>query len=196
MKRLITCGMALIVLAGMAGCAKDQKKPAASADAKPSYYAEQKQALTATVEAIDHKTRMVTLRGERGNVVTFKASDEVRNLDQVKVGDRVAVDYLESVSIRVLPPGEAVNDVRSAVDRAEPGTKPGGLVAHHTTATATVEKIDKKAGTATLKGPLGDLRTIKARDPRNLENVRRGDRVEVTYTEMVAVEVRPAPAGN
>jgi hypothetical protein len=139
---------------------------------------------------------MVTLRGEGGNTLTFKASEEVRNLDQVKVGDRVAVDYLESVAIRVLPPGEAVNDVRSASDRAEPGEKPGGMVAHHTTATATVEKVDKKAGTATLRGREGDLRTIKARDPKNLENVRPGDRLQVTYTEMVAVEVRPAAADH
>ena len=41
----------------------------------------------ATVEAIDQSTRMVTLKGSKGNSVTFKASDEVKNLAQVKVGD-------------------------------------------------------------------------------------------------------------
>ena len=104
MKRLIPCCVAVIILAG---CAKDQKEPAAAADSaasaqpKPSYYEEQKQTLTATVEAIDPSTRTVSLHGDAGKTLTFKANDEVRNLDQVKVGDRVAVDYLESVSIHV-----------------------------------------------------------------------------------------------
>jgi len=199
MKRLIPCCVAVIILAG---CAKDQKEPAAAADSaasaqpKPSYYEEQKQTLTATVEAIDPSTRTVSLRGDAGKTLTFKANDEVRNLDQVKVGDRVAVDYLESVSIHVQPPGEAINDVRSAADRAEPGQKPGGMTAQHTTMTAIVQKIDKKAGTATLKGPQGNVRTVKARDPRNLEKVNVGDRVVITYTEMLAIEVRPAPSAT
>jgi hypothetical protein len=43
----------------------------------------------ATVTAIDQSTRMVTLKGPKGDSVTFKASEEVRNLAQVKVGDEV-----------------------------------------------------------------------------------------------------------
>src|SRR5262245_4319519 len=121
MKRLVTCCMAMILLSG---CAKNKK---------PTYYDEQKRTLTATVEAIDPKTRPVTLRGDEGNELSLVASDDVRNLDQVKVGDRVAVDYTESVSIQVKPPGEAVNDTRTAEDRAEPGDKPGGMIAEHTT---------------------------------------------------------------
>jgi hypothetical protein len=114
----------------------------------------------------------------------------------VKVGDRVAVDYLQSLSIHVKPPGDAINDVRAAADRAEPGARPAGMVAQHMTVTATVQTIDKDAGTVTLKGTAGqegNVQTIKARDPRNLANVHAGDRVVMTYTEMLAVEVRPAP---
>jgi hypothetical protein len=191
MKRIITCCLAMVVLVG---CAKDQKESPAATGPKPSLFQEQKQTITATVAAIDYPTRMVTLRGETGNELTFKASDEVRNLDRVKVGDRVAVDYYESVAIHVQPPGEAINDVRVATERAEPGEKPGGMVAKHTTRTATVEKLDKSAGTATLRGPDGNLRTITARDRKNLENVNVGDRVVVTYTEKLAVGMRPAPA--
>jgi Cu/Ag efflux protein CusF len=176
----------------LVGCAKDDKQ-AAAAGPKPSDFQEQKQTVTATVEAVDSKTRMVTLRGEDGGAVRFKAGEDVRNLEQVKVGDRVAVDYYESVAIKVQPPGEAVNEVRTADDRAEPGEKPGGMVAQHTTMTAIVEKLDKKNSMVTLRGPKGNLHTITARDPKNLQNVNVGDRVLMTYTEMLAVDVRPAP---
>jgi hypothetical protein len=191
MKQLILCCLTMAAIL-MVGCAKDDK--ATATGPKPSRFEEQKQTMTATVTAVDPKTRMVTLKDVDGDTaVTFKASDEVRNLDQVKVGDRLNVEYYESVAIKVQPPGEAVNDVRAAVDRAQPGEKPGGMVTQHTTMTATVEKLDKKNSLATLRGPQGDMQTITVRDKKNLQNVNVGDRVVVTYTEMLTAAVR-APA--
>jgi len=58
--------------------------------------------------------------------------------------------------------------------------------------TATIEAIDQVNGTVTLKGPQGNSRTIKARDPKNLQRVQVGDLVDITYTEAVAVRVRPS----
>ena len=83
---------------------------------------------TATVVAVDQSTRMVTLKGPKGNSVTFKASDEVRNLAQVKVGDEVRFGYYESLDVRVLKEGEAfpASGESSAMVRAKPGEKPGG----------------------------------------------------------------------
>ena len=49
--------------------------------------------------------------------------------------------------------------------------------------------IDKLAGTVTLRGPSGDMTTIKARDPQKLDRVSVGDVVEITYTEAVAIAV-------
>jgi hypothetical protein len=53
----------------------------------------------------------------------------------------------------------------------------------------TITSIDPTAGTVTLQGPTGNVTTVKARDPRNLERVAVGDLVEVTYTEAIAVAV-------
>ena len=44
-------------------------------------------AVTATVEAIDQTTRMVTLKAADGKLVSFVADEAVKNLPQVKVGD-------------------------------------------------------------------------------------------------------------
>jgi hypothetical protein len=46
---------------------------------------------------------MITLRDvEGGEPETFKLGDDVRNLEQVKVGDRVTVDVYRSTSIKAL----------------------------------------------------------------------------------------------
>jgi hypothetical protein len=58
--------------------------------------------------------------------------------------------------------------------------------------TATIDAIDLGNGTVTLKGPEGNSRTFKARDPKNLQRVQVGDLVDITYTEALAVRVRPA----
>jgi hypothetical protein len=107
----------------------------------------------------------------------------------VKVGDKVLVGYYESLGINVFKPGEAVNNVQIAADRAAQGEKPGGFIAQRTTVTSTVESMDKSVPSVTLKGPAGNLRTFKLKDPSRLDNVNIGDHVIMTYTEALAVSV-------
>src|SRR5688572_26076908 len=44
-----------------------------------------------TVSAIDHATREITLATPEGKKVSFHVAPEVRNLGQIKVGDKVSV---------------------------------------------------------------------------------------------------------
>ncbi len=60
--------------------------------------------ISAAIEALDHGTRKVTLRGPKGNRVTLRVGDNVRNLEEVKVGDLVTVGYTESIDIAVTKP--------------------------------------------------------------------------------------------
>jgi len=149
---------------------------------------------TATVEAIDQSSRMVTLKGPEGNSVTFKASAEVRNLPQVKVGDTVKFAYYESLAVRVLGKGEAFPTAGESATaaRAKAGEKPAGVVGTETTVNATITAIDKKAKTATLKGEDGKSVTVKPLRPEKLDEVKVGDRLVITYTEAVAVKVEKA----
>jgi hypothetical protein len=66
-------------------------------------------------------------------------------------------------------------------------------VAQRISITASIEAIDLANGTVTLKGPGGNSRTIKARNPANLKKVKVGDLVDITYAEFVALKVEPAP---
>src|SRR5262245_8779835 len=84
--------------------------------------------ITALVTAVDLPKRELTLKDKEGGEVVVEASEGVRNLNQVKVGDEVAVTYAEQVSWKVLPAGSASPGVATdaKMDRAAPGAKPGG----------------------------------------------------------------------
>ncbi|NOR20081.1 MAG: hypothetical protein GQ538_08355, partial [Xanthomonadales bacterium] len=72
-----------------------------SAMERPSMSTTQTVIVTAQVEAINHETREVTLRGPEGKTVSFVASEDARNLPQVSVGDIVVAEYVQSMSIEV-----------------------------------------------------------------------------------------------
>ncbi len=149
--------------------------------------------MTATVQAIDLKTRVVSLKGPDGNVVDLKVGEEAVNLPQVKVGDVVIVKFYESIAVEVIKPGQfAGAGEKSAIVRAKPGEMPGGMAARQETVTATITAIDKAKSTITLKGPEGKAVTVKVEDPGNLEKVKVGDELLITYTEALAISVEHA----
>ena len=158
---------------------------------KPSFHASQSQVVTAVVEAINHETREVTLGLANGESVSFVASEQARNLPQVKVGDLVTAEYIEDVSIEVMAnPGlEAEAAEAVAMMRTEEGDMPGGAVVDQTVVTATVEEINLEANTFKLKGPEGNVREFTARNPDNLRRSEVGDLVVFTTTRAVAVSV-------
>jgi hypothetical protein len=59
--------------------------------------------------------------------------------------------------------------------------------------TATITAIDRKGHTVTVKGPEGRTETIAVKDPKNLDGVKVGDLVDVTYAQALAVALdKPA----
>lgn len=52
-----------------------------------------------------------------------------------------------------------------------------------------VEAVDYEARTVTLKGPQGNLKTIKAENTPNLEEVHVGDHVNIEFMENLTIEV-------
>ena len=145
----------------------------------------------ATVTAINHETREVTIQDASGEPFTFIASDEVRNLAQVEVGDKLIVEYMEAINIQVLSPGEAELGAAesAAASRAELGEKPGGAMVSETVLVVEIEAINKESETVTLKDAEGNSKTVKVRNPANLDKVAIGDKVKITYTEALAIAV-------
>ncbi len=146
--------------------------------------------MTATVVAIDLQKRIVTLKGPDGEVRDIKVGEEAVNLPQVKVGDLVTVKFYESIAVEVIKPGTAAGaGETSAIVRAKPGEMPGGMAVRQVSVTATITAIDKQKSNMTLKGPEGKLNVVKVQDPANLEKVKVGDELLITYTEALAISV-------
>jgi len=163
---------------------------------KPSMSTSQVIIATAVVEAINHETREVTLRGPEGDSVSFVASEEARNLGQVAVGDSVTVEYVQRMSINVVA-GDGTEPGAGefgGIARTEAGEMPGVAVVDSIVVTATVVDINIEANTFKLKYPEGEVKEYTARNPENLKKSEVGDLVVITYTEAIALSVEKTTA--
>jgi hypothetical protein len=162
---------------------------------KPYLYTSTTAEVTAKVQAINHETRLVTLLRADGSTVTFTASDEARNLDQVMVGDIVHAKYVESISIEVVANEgmEPESHELAAIARTEEGQMPGLAAFDAQVVTATVEDINIEANTFKLKGPDGNVTEYVARNPDNLKKAAVGDLVIITIAESMAISVEMGP---
>jgi hypothetical protein len=150
--------------------------------------------VTATVAAIDVPARLVTLRDPEGNLFTVQAGEEVRNLPQVEVGDRVVVRYYEAVAAQVAKPGQKASASATAT-RAPVGAKPGAGLAQQVTATVKIVALDLANHTVSFTDPEGLAQTITVQEPKMrdfIKTLKVGDEVAVTYTEALAISVEPA----
>jgi hypothetical protein len=147
----------------------------------------------ARVAAVDLATRVVTLSDDAGNQMSFRADEAVKNLPQVKVGDELVGQRMESLAIEVraatAEEQAAPASVAEMVATAEPGQKPAGLFVRQAKAVYTIESIDKPAGGGTLRDAAGGSHFVKARDPAVLDRLKVGDTVVVTLTEAIRIEV-------
>jgi hypothetical protein len=158
---------------------------------KPSVSTSQTTVVTAVVEAINHETRALTLRGPEGEVHSFVIGEEAVNLDQVNIGDTVVAEYVQSMDIEVID-GEGMEPVAGEavlVERAEKGAAPGMVAVDAVVVTATLVEINLEEGTFKLQGPEGNINEFAAIDPANLLLVEVGDLVVMTFTESVGISV-------
>jgi hypothetical protein len=158
---------------------------------KPSMSTSETMIVTAEVVAINHETREVSLQGPEGNTVSFVASEEARNLDQVSVGDTVVAEYEQIMTIDVVAgDGSAPSAGELGIaGRSEKGEMPGAAFVDSVMVKALVEDINIEANTFKLKFPSGEVKEYTARDPENLKRSAVGDFVVITFTEAIALSV-------
>jgi Cu/Ag efflux protein CusF len=151
--------------------------------------------IVATVEEVDAAKGHVTLKGPKGNLVPLTVGPEVRNLAQVKVGDKVRVRYAEALSLTLKKDGKELPSAKAASEtmRAPAGATPAGAVGEQVTVVANVIAVDAKTHQVTLKGPNRTV-DLYVEDPEQLKLIKVGDQVEAVYTQAVAVTVEPVAA--
>jgi len=147
----------------------------------------------AKVVGIDKATRTVDLKRPDGSVVGIVAGEEVRNFDQIKLGDEVVVQYVRALTLTLMKSKsgskEASVDVKTDAVRAKVGEQPGAAAGRQVHVVANVVAVNKKEKTVTLKGPRGNTVDLVLEDPKQLELVKKGDQVDAVYTEAVAISV-------
>ena len=149
--------------------------------------------VTATISAIDAAKREITLKGPDGKDVTMVAGPEVKNFSQLKVGDKVDIQYVEALALELkkgggLPVARTDNE---SMTSAKPGKAPGAKGARKVTIVGDVINLDPATQTVTLKGPQRTA-DLKVRDKKQFDMISKGDQIQATYTEAVAVAVKPS----
>jgi Cu/Ag efflux protein CusF len=149
---------------------------------------------SATIVAIDSATRGVTLKRQDGKVVTLTLGEEVRNFEQLKVSDKVLVEYSQALALELKKGGGGTASITGGdtMKRSEAGQKPGGKAVRQVAILADVVSVDAKKKSVTLKGPGGNLVDLAVEDPEQLKNIKKGDQVQALYSESLAIKVEPA----
>jgi len=205
MKAIGTIAALLIPAAMLAGAA-----PAAQAQSPPTTQAAVTSApgavagaattqITAKVIAVDPAQRTVTLQAASGKTRTIEVGDKVRNFDQIKVGDQVHAKYTQALALELkkgVADMPAPTEEHAITPAPAAGAKPGGTVARKVTATAEVVAVDPAKKMVILRGPQGNEVDVEAEDPSQLQNIKKGDHVQVTYVEALAISVREAKAAK
>ncbi len=80
--------------------------------------------LSAQVVAIDKATRTLTLKGPKGDRVDLVAGEDVRNFDQIKLGDFVVARYAQALTLELKKTRVAAGDVvvREEAAKAKPAS--------------------------------------------------------------------------
>lgn len=150
----------------------------------------------ATVTAINPATREVTVQGDNGTV-TMQAGPDVKNFNNLKVGDQVLASYYRGVMAELVAGGKKMSDPAAATFAYgnSPGMKPAGGVGHSVTVTAKIQDVNVPTNTVAFTKSDGTTHIVQAKSPemqKFIRELKRGDTVQVTFTDSFAVAVIPA----
>jgi hypothetical protein len=189
----VTRGFAVTALAvALAGPVAGQEK----GEPKRPIVQKQTESITATVEAIDAAKRELTLKGPKGNLVAIAVPESVKRFSEIKLGDELTIQYTEAVVVELKKAGESakLGTTEETGGQRTDAAKPGAFLSRKITATVAVEAIDPATPSITVRRADGSTLSFRVKDPKNLEGVKPGDKIVLTYVEAVAIQVSaPAP---
>jgi hypothetical protein len=150
----------------------------------------------ATVKAINPATREVTIEGDNGTV-TVQAGPEVKNFNNIKVGDQVLTSYYRGTMAEIVQGGKKLSDPAAATFAYgnSPGMKPAGGVGHSVTVTAKIQDVNIPTNTVAFTKADGTTHIVQVKSPEMqnfIRQLKRGDTVQVTFTDSFAVSMIPA----
>jgi hypothetical protein len=182
MKTLLAAACALSLLAPAAVRAQD-------AGSVPTFHATLQDKMNLKIIRIDKDARLVTLQHGATDTLQVVCGPEIKNFDQLAVGDNVSTNYKEELSIRVDPTGSFSETSEHAMSSAKKGASPAASFWEKHEVSAKITAIDKANGTATIQTMKGEKFTVYPDHPENLDKVQVGNFVVVTQTTTRAISV-------
>jgi hypothetical protein len=147
-----------------------------------------------TIAAVDRTGRTVTIQSLVGNTVTLEVPASATRFEKVNVGDSITATYYDHVSLRLKSAGEPWVGRRSRRPRRDKHCR-GGTLAKQWVTTVTItgwSPVDKVVSFTGPNGMAYSRGLLDSTDPKIIEGLKVGDRVDVTRTEALTVSVLPA----
>ncbi|WP_322063190.1 hypothetical protein [Paraburkholderia sp. J63] len=198
---------AAVAVVGMvfAQAALAQTEQPASAPEGQSALAGAAQAIVANAEpvhvqakivGIDRASRVVTLRGPRGNDVDIALSQQVSNFDQLNVGDTVDVLYKNALLVTAEKVTGKDKGIRKRVDtNVYLPASSGYDAARQVEVQATVQHINLKKREVTLRGAYQTV-TVDATPDVDLKKLKVGDTIHAVFVSAYATQITPVGAAQ
>ena len=148
--------------------------------------------LSATVDSVDVKKRIVVLKDANGNLAQMNVAKSVNDLEKVKKGDVFLVEHAQAIAVGLTAAGKdakpGVSGVRTVVIAGKGAAKPFEETTDTIFATVKISSIDAKTRIVTFTMPNGEKQKVKV-DPAvlGLEKFKVGDDVIVEFVDEVAI---------
>ncbi|MBT8523925.1 hypothetical protein G6735_06320 [Polynucleobacter paneuropaeus] len=144
--------------------------------------------LTATVDSVDMKTRVVTLKDANGNLAQMNVAKSVNDLGKVKKGDVFVVEHAQALAVGLTAAGKdqkpGASGVHSVVMAGKGAAKPFEETQDTVYATVKISTIDYNSRVVTFTLPSGEKQKVKvAPSVLGLEKFKAGDDVMVEFVD-------------
>jgi len=149
----------------------------------------------AIVVRANYETRELTLEVPNkpgDNFFDVSVSDDL-DLSRVRLGDRLTVRYIEAVFVDLFRAGDVDPGIgfAAAVGASPPHARPARAVAEEVSLVTRIEAIDYENELLTLRGRDGTTKTVKVRNPENLDKLAVGNKVKTTFARAWVFGITP-----
>ncbi|WP_293763173.1 hypothetical protein [uncultured Aquitalea sp.] len=160
----------------------------------PAVVISEQTAREALVTAVDIERREVALTLPSGATELVTVSPEVRNLEQLKAGDKVLTTVRQSFVMRLKPGGGyRMTSEGGGVSQSEAGQAPAIAAVDKVDFIADVKSVDKASGRVIALGAKGKEVTLNITNQDVLDVMRPGDQLVGRYSKSLAISVTPSP---
>ncbi|WP_295384924.1 hypothetical protein [uncultured Thiodictyon sp.] len=146
--------------------------------------------LTGTVVVVNTQTRKMTIKTPEGRFELIDIPEQVTRIDQIKIGDKVAISESEAVLVS-LEQGRDAGSMGAIGDtkvQRDPGVKPGGTITETLKLYGKVESVDRARSRVTIRGPQKTV-TLTVKDPAILGQLKPGDGVIANYIRILTGKI-------